>query len=393
MAEKKFWEIPELVKRLLPFLDVQSTLCLAQTHKLTKNILQGSHAWNKLIRRSCLCDATDPINRCDGLLKENRVVVKHLAAILKLMKDPKANMLDLLDTICKMCPPDVLSRFLGTVQIVSPTHPDSYEVFLSDFLLLEEVEGAFGTTEQTLGAISSLDQTLEEPSLSALSSRLSRQQQKLTSLAFHRVVLESQESAGAFKTLMQASQEITVRAGTINVAKQIGGEGWKMLAEGVRLQPDLLLDKFTLLKDDLDEAGNEDIRVIWDSLTLSGEVKVKLAPKHPSEKVKKTDGEVGWSRLVQRREMSKGEWATQFVQLRVVGVGQDLRKIRFCMKQTTNMKKVKNHYSEWVGVPMTSLVFLFDGCQINDDDTPKTLEMDEFDVIQVFRKKAGNQLA
>ena len=150
----------------------------------------------------------------------------------------------------------------------------------------------------------------------------------------------------------------------------------------------MLLDKFTLLKDDLDEAGKEDIRVIWDSLTLSGEVKVKLAPKHPSEKVKKTDGEVGWSRLVQIREMSKGEWAAQFVQLRVVGAGhcgQDLTEINFRLKQTTKMNKLKNHYSERVGVPVTSLVFLFDGCRINDDDTPKTLEMDEFDVIEVLR--------
>ena len=102
MAEKKFWEIPELVKRLLPFLDVQSTLCLAQVHDLTQKILQGSHTWNKLIRRSCLFNQSTTS-------KEKMDVVKDLAAILKLMKDSKANMVDLLDTICKSSPPDVVS--------------------------------------------------------------------------------------------------------------------------------------------------------------------------------------------------------------------------------------------------------------------------------------------
>jgi hypothetical protein len=31
-----------------------------------------------------------------------------------------------------------------------------------------------------------------------------------------------------------------------------------------------------------------------------------------------------------------------------------------------------------------SLRFLFDGRRVNDDDTPKSLEMDEDDVIEVF---------
>ena len=38
-----------------------------------------------------------------------------------------------------------------------------------------------------------------------------------------------------------------------------------MLAEGVRLHPGLGLDLVTVLKDDLDEARKEDIRVIWDA--------------------------------------------------------------------------------------------------------------------------------
>ena len=154
-----------------------------------------------------------------------------------------------------------------------------------------------------------------------------------------------------------------------------------MLAEGVGLHPDLLLDEFTLLKDDLEEASQEDIRVIWDALTLSGKVKVKLDPECPSGRVKKTEGEAGWSKLVQIAEMSKGEW----VQLRVVGVGQDLTEMNFFLKRTTKMNKLMNKYSSRVGVPVNSLVFLFNGRQINNNKTLKSLEMDQLDVIEVFR--------
>jgi small ubiquitin-related modifier len=38
-----------------------------------------------------------------------------------------------------------------------------------------------------------------------------------------------------------------------------------------------------------------------------------------------------------------------------------------------------------VGVPVTSLRFLFDGRRINDDETPKALEMEQDDVIEVYQ--------
>ena len=38
---------------------------------------------------------------------------------------------------------------------------------------------------------------------------------------------------------------------------------------------------------------------------------------------------------------------------------------------------------------MTSLRFLFDGCRINDDKTPKALEMEQDDVIEVFQELTG----
>ena len=54
-AEEKFWETPELVETLLPFLDVASILRLAQSHfsskkdSLVLGILKRALVWNKLI--------------------------------------------------------------------------------------------------------------------------------------------------------------------------------------------------------------------------------------------------------------------------------------------------------------------------------------------------------
>ena len=81
---------------------------------------------------------------------------------------------------------------------------------------------------------------------------------------------------------------------------------------------------------------------------------------------------------------------TEYIKLKVVG--QDSNEIHFRVKQTTQMGKLKKSYSErvstlkdlclimlslQVGVPVTSLRFLFDGRRINDDETPKALEMEQ----------------
>ena len=82
--------------------------------------------------------------------------------------------------------------------------------------------------------------------MSALASRLARQQEKLTFLNLPSVDLESKESAEAFKNLIQTSLEVTLAS--IHVLKAIRGSGWKVLVEGVRLHPGLRLDNFTVLK-------------------------------------------------------------------------------------------------------------------------------------------------
>ena len=110
--------------------------------------------WNKLISRTRIQEGGD-LRYDDDLFKEKMEVVQLLVAILKLMKNPKANMLDLLDTICKRSPPETVEgAWDDTVTLSCPNHQDSHEVPIGKFLLLEAVEAAFGSSEQKLEAIS-----------------------------------------------------------------------------------------------------------------------------------------------------------------------------------------------------------------------------------------------
>ena len=77
----------------------------------------------------------------------------------------------------------------------------------------------------------------------------------------------------------------------------------------------------------------------------------------------------------------KKDDGAEYIKLKVVG--QDSNEIHLSVKMSANMSKLKKCYAERVGVPVSSLRFLFDGQRINDDETPKALEMKQDDVIDV----------
>uniref|UniRef100_A0A914DK12 Small ubiquitin-related modifier n=1 Tax=Acrobeloides nanus TaxID=290746 RepID=A0A914DK12_9BILA len=77
----------------------------------------------------------------------------------------------------------------------------------------------------------------------------------------------------------------------------------------------------------------------------------------------------------------------EYIKLKVVG--QDSNEVHFRVKYGTSMGKLKKSYAERTGVNVNSLRFLFDGRRINDEDTPKTLEMEEDDVIEVYQEQVG----
>ncbi|KAK5975374.1 Small ubiquitin modifier [Trichostrongylus colubriformis] len=82
-----------------------------------------------------------------------------------------------------------------------------------------------------------------------------------------------------------------------------------------------------------------------------------------------------------------GDTGVEYIKLKVVG--QDSNEVHFRVKNGTAMGKLKKSYADRTGVAVSSLRFLFDGRRINDDDTPKTLEMEEDDVIEVYQEQLG----
>ena len=55
---------------------------------------------------------------------------------------------------------------------------------------------------------------------------------------------------------------------------------------------------------------------------------------------------------------------------------------------STQMGRLMKTYSKRVGVPVSSLRFFLKGRLIDDDETPKQLEMKKDDVINVFHEKS-----
>merc|ERR1711922_75798 len=92
------------------------------------------------------------------------------------------------------------------------------------------------------------------------------------------------------------------------------------------------------------------------------------------------------------QETGGGEDAGDTEHVELKEVGQDSNEIHFRVKTTTAMGKLKKSYSVRVGVPVSSLRFLFDGRRINDDETPNALEMEQDDVIEVYQEQTGGLL-
>ena len=225
-AEEKFWRTPELIERLLTFLDLDSTLKLARTHELTRNILQGVYNRNKLIQRTC------PHNDAgDDLELQQRDVdnVKHLAATLKrLMDEPEAILLELLDLICHRfsLEDNPVTEGQDGLQMSCPGHPGGHFVSSHGFVLLEIVERAFGTTKQNVEDFKV--RTLMEPMISVLSSRLSRQGVMPTGKSsVQHVIIRSTDDARSLKILQQCYPGWDDFL--LTVEGDIGRDGWEAL--------------------------------------------------------------------------------------------------------------------------------------------------------------------
>ena len=109
-AVQKFLRSPDLVEKLLPYLDAMSTLSLAQTRIscLLQHLQRTSVVWNKLVERTLPGDHMIPHlaggeywNRVSESFQEKRLQILSLVNILKMMKNAKPYELHLLHAICE----------------------------------------------------------------------------------------------------------------------------------------------------------------------------------------------------------------------------------------------------------------------------------------------------
>ncbi|XP_038044826.1 small ubiquitin-related modifier-like [Patiria miniata] len=64
-------------------------------------------------------------------------------------------------------------------------------------------------------------------------------------------------------------------------------------------------------------------------------------------------------------------------------------EVLFRVKMNTQMRKIKEKYCEKAEKNITHIRFLFDGETINDDTTPKELDMEPDDIIEVVSAQTG----
>lgn len=77
----------------------------------------------------------------------------------------------------------------------------------------------------------------------------------------------------------------------------------------------------------------------------------------------------------------------QPITLRVVESSGD--EISFKVKKTTKMSKIFEAYASRKGVSVEMVRFMFDGNRMNAEDTPKMLEMEDNDIINVVLQQVG----
>ena len=284
-AGQKVFYSKDLMESLLPFLDPASTLRLVESNKsCIPEIPQGSSAaWNNLVRRT--------LPGVNESFVERRVQILIPINILKRMDDAKSHKLHhVLNVICEKSPPD--GQHTPFIQISCSCH-GSKSVSPLAFLLLEEVEAALGSALQEVEIMHCppfYDSFLEEPLLTALACRVSRQQTKVARMEVGLVKVSTLDSAKALLTLLMQSTEAGISWGLM-VCGNIQAEGWAAVAKALSSAPACVWRVRVASKDLMKEGRKEDLRTVWESMLGSWAV--------GSQSFYKTGGEESWRALEQ----------------------------------------------------------------------------------------------
>ena len=84
---------------------------------------------------------------------------------------------------------------------------------------------------------------------------------------------------------------------------------------------------------------------------------------------------------------SHSESDSEYIQLKVVQ--ENSTEIQVRVKQNSELVELKQTYSDMVGVPISSLRFLFHGTRIDGTESPQSLDMETDDQIEVYEEQRG----
>ena len=192
--------------------------------------------------------------------------------------------------------------------VKTPKLPEPHFISTCEFLLLEEVERAFGTTEQSLESISCSWPDMDV--FLAISSRISRQKERVTYIHVFcgRFCIEDKSTVQAFITFLKAE---AVYVDNLEVGEAIGEEDWQTLARALLGKTNVLGSVEISLKA-LAEV-RDSIKDIWDATREGFTVlsKNNMCTSWLNVYKSNYDWKTAWTKLKRIGNMTEDEFAAE----------------------------------------------------------------------------------
>ena len=135
---------------------------------------------------------------------------------------------------------------------------------------MEKVESAIGSTEQNVEEVTSDYMYVGGSFLSALGSRMARQEQMIRVWTMERLFCESLADVKTAQLLLNKTVRINWSRwpGSVDVQGDIGEEGWTALASGLQRHPgvkEVFVHRASML-----QAPRAALKIIWDAMGALG---------------------------------------------------------------------------------------------------------------------------
>ena len=284
-AGRKFWATPELVEKLVSYLDLASIKQLAESHKLTRKILGKSFIWNQLIKRNLpkahniepdLFDfPQDDIPQPHHvILASEQGKMRLLTGILGLSEDGDRYQLwmDLVHAICERHTiQDPNYERQGESVDVGCSCGRTHTVSFLGFLLLQEVHAR---EQEILLCVERVNAKywLDDPTLTALGSLVADQEGMVKKLDVDYLYCENKKTAEAIATLVERSETVMQDAEdlffTIVIEEDIKVEGWAAIRRAVE-HLSAAFEKVIFLcciRKSMTGGRKEDLKAIWENV-------------------------------------------------------------------------------------------------------------------------------